>query len=176
MREVKAELVINRSVEDVFNFLAVNFLDALPRLDPMVLEIEQIPAGKVGKGTKFRVNSANYGVGPDISENLSLKNLDLSQIEPDLSKGTDDGILEVTEFETNVLFEIKGLGAGYKGIEKYSFKNVSGFTKVIYQAGFELDKNNLKILKYIPNWYIDFWAKKGVKSKLSKLKSLIETE
>lgn len=51
MVKIKAEILIELPVEDVFNFLAVDFLENLPEIEPTILMIEQLTEGEVRKGT-----------------------------------------------------------------------------------------------------------------------------
>ena len=59
MLHIEGEIIINRPVEEVFDFLA----DGRNELhyNPHMLRIEQVPAGPVGRGTQFRTEVTTRG-------------------------------------------------------------------------------------------------------------------
>ena len=52
MPHVVGEIVINRSVEQVFDFVADERNE--PRFNPKMLTVEKVTSGPVGEGTRFR--------------------------------------------------------------------------------------------------------------------------
>ena len=52
MTRVEGEIVINRPVEEVFDFVADERHE--PRFNPNVLAVEKLTPGPIGKGTRFR--------------------------------------------------------------------------------------------------------------------------
>ena len=59
MAHIEREIVINRPMEEVFDFLA----DARnePHYNPHMLHAEQVPAGPIGRGTQFRTEVTTWG-------------------------------------------------------------------------------------------------------------------
>ena len=57
MGHVKGEIVIERPVEDVFDFVADE--RNTPLFNPTVVLVEQTTPGPIGEGTEFRVESAS---------------------------------------------------------------------------------------------------------------------
>jgi hypothetical protein len=52
MAQIEGEILINRSVEDVFDFVADQCNE--PRYNPRMLHAEKISDGPIGQGTRFR--------------------------------------------------------------------------------------------------------------------------
>ena len=59
MPQIEREIVINRPVEEVFDFLADGRNE--PQYNPHMLRAEQTSAGPVGPGTQFRTEVTNNG-------------------------------------------------------------------------------------------------------------------
>jgi Polyketide cyclase / dehydrase and lipid transport len=57
MVRVKGDIIINRSVEDVFDFVA----DERNRYDPRIRRAEKLTDGPIGVGTRFRSESTSMG-------------------------------------------------------------------------------------------------------------------
>jgi uncharacterized protein YndB with AHSA1/START domain len=59
MVRIEGEIVINRPVEDVFDFVADERNE--PRYNPQMRRAEQISDGPIGIGTRFRAELVNMG-------------------------------------------------------------------------------------------------------------------
>jgi uncharacterized protein YndB with AHSA1/START domain len=59
MAHVEGEIIINRPVEDVFDFVADERNE--PLYNPQMLRAEQTSSGPIGLGTQFRVESKTMG-------------------------------------------------------------------------------------------------------------------
>lgn len=59
MSHVEGEIIIDRPVEEVFDFVADERNE--PRYNPQMLRAEQISAGPIGRGTRFRAESKVMG-------------------------------------------------------------------------------------------------------------------
>lgn len=59
MSHVEGEIIINRPVEEVFDFVADERNE--PRYNPQMLRAKQISAGPIGRGTRFRAESKVMG-------------------------------------------------------------------------------------------------------------------
>ena len=59
MSHIEREIVINRPVEEVFDFMADGRNE--PQYNPHMLRAEQMSAGPVGRGTQFRTEVTNNG-------------------------------------------------------------------------------------------------------------------
>lgn len=59
MAHVEGEIIINRPVEEVFDFVADERNE--PRYNPQMLRAEQTSAGPIGRGTRFRAESKTMG-------------------------------------------------------------------------------------------------------------------
>ncbi len=59
MVRIEGEIVINRPVEEVFDFVADERNE--PRYNPQMLRAEQISSGPIGLGTRFRAETATMG-------------------------------------------------------------------------------------------------------------------
>lgn len=56
MRHIEGEIVINRPVEEVFDFVADERNE--PRYNPQMLRVTQVSSGPIGRGTRFRCEMA----------------------------------------------------------------------------------------------------------------------
>jgi uncharacterized protein YndB with AHSA1/START domain len=65
MSHIEREIVINRPVEEVFDFLADGRNE--PQYNPNMLRAEQTSAGPVGRGTQFRTEVTNNGRSMEMS-------------------------------------------------------------------------------------------------------------
>lgn len=52
MPRIECEIVINRPVDEVFDFVADGHNE--PQYNPHILRVEQTSAGPIGRGTRFR--------------------------------------------------------------------------------------------------------------------------
>jgi uncharacterized membrane protein len=59
MTRIEGEVVIGRPVEAVFDFVADERNE--PRYNPRIVRVEQISAGPIGVGTRFRVEARTGG-------------------------------------------------------------------------------------------------------------------
>ena len=59
MAHVEGAITINRPVEEVFDFVADERIE--PRYNTQMLRAEQISAGPIGLGTRFRAESKAMG-------------------------------------------------------------------------------------------------------------------
>ena len=59
MVRIEGEIIINRPVEEVFDFVADERNE--PRYNQQMLRAEQISAGPIGLGTRFRAESKSMG-------------------------------------------------------------------------------------------------------------------
>jgi uncharacterized protein YndB with AHSA1/START domain len=59
MARVKGEIIINRPVEEVFDFIADERNE--PRYNPRMLRAEQISEGPIGLGTRFQTELKTMG-------------------------------------------------------------------------------------------------------------------
>jgi hypothetical protein len=59
MGRIEGEIVINRPVEEVFDFVADERNE--PRYNPRIRRAEQISAGPIGVGTRFRAETISMG-------------------------------------------------------------------------------------------------------------------
>lgn len=59
MAHIEGEIVIHRSVEEVFDFVADECNE--PRYNPQMVRAEQISAGPIGAGTRFRAETTTAG-------------------------------------------------------------------------------------------------------------------
>lgn len=64
MAHVNGEITIDRSIEDVFDFVADGRNE--PGYNPNMLRVEQITAGPIGMGTRFRAVSLSMGRSVDM--------------------------------------------------------------------------------------------------------------
>lgn len=123
MAQFKNEIIIDRPVEQVFNFLAVNIVENMPNIDFNLLLIEQLTEGEVGKGTQFHLIMSKHSGEQDPSKSEILKDIDLDTLEPELRKEIEEYFIEVTAFEKNKTFEtIRVNEDNLKILENYSFR------------------------------------------------------
>ena len=59
MAHIEGETVIERSVEDVFDFVADERNE--PRYNPRMLSAEKLSPGPIGVGSQFRAEFASFG-------------------------------------------------------------------------------------------------------------------
>ena len=59
MARIEGQIVINRPVEVVFDFVADERNE--PRFNPQMRRVEQISAGPIGLGTEFRAETLSMG-------------------------------------------------------------------------------------------------------------------
>lgn len=59
MPHVEGAIIIHQPVEEVFDFVADERNE--PRYNPRMLRVEQISAGPIGRGTRFRAASRSMG-------------------------------------------------------------------------------------------------------------------
>ena len=59
MAPVEGEIIINRPVQEVFDFVADERNE--PRYNPRMLSVEQISDGPIGAGTRFRTKPKAIG-------------------------------------------------------------------------------------------------------------------
>ncbi|MBN9391847.1 MAG: hypothetical protein J0I20_27680 [Chloroflexi bacterium] len=189
MADFKTEIVIDRPVAQVFNFLATNFEANLPKVETNFLYVEQLTEGEVGKGTLFRAIRAKKDGEQDSSNRDFFKDLDLNTLDPELRSELEEIFLEVTAFEKDRLFEIVRVGEENKKIlENYSFSPENKGTKVFYKINFDssmvrgdLEKKNRELgNSKITNFALKLFAnpilKSGVKNGLKTMKAIIEAE
>jgi len=61
MAEFSNSIIIERPLEQVFDFLAVNFEESQPKLDFNTLMVEKLTEGAVGKGRNFALSRQKLG-------------------------------------------------------------------------------------------------------------------
>lgn len=187
MAQTNNEIIINRPLDFVFNFMSRRMDDYLVRLDPNLLIVEQISEGEVRKGAQFRLISSKSASERDPTKTDLIKGLDLGALEPDLRKEIKEAYIEVTAFERNKLLEfIRVDENNLKVLEKYTFRAAEGATVLAYSPEYTLSeikkgikielagKSNLKnfALKLLFKPLIKFSLKMHLKS----LKTMIEAE
>lgn len=69
MTEIKGEILIDRSVEDVFDFVADQRNE--PRYNPRMVRAAKVTGGPVGKGTVFRSATRSMGRTAEMSIELT---------------------------------------------------------------------------------------------------------
>lgn len=114
---IKAELstVINRSVEEVFKYVAMGFFENYSKWEPTVLELEKTSQDPVGVGTTGRqVMNVNS--------------------ERRLAEST----FRVTNYDPNRKFSVTSTGKPYFKTS-YTFEPVDSSTKVTYAFEFGID-------------------------------------
>jgi hypothetical protein len=65
MAEIEGEILIGRSVEDVFDFVADQRNE--PQYNPRMVRAAKVTDGPVGKGTVFRRLLAKGGLSPSLA-------------------------------------------------------------------------------------------------------------
>lgn len=189
MAEFKTEIVIDRPVDQVFNFLALDLAENLPKIESNLLYVEQLSEGEAGKGTRFRAIRAKKDGEQDAANSDFFKNLDLTTLEPDLRSELEEVFLEVTAFEKDKLFEIARVGEEKKQIlENYTFLPENSSTKILYKISFDssmvrgdLEKKNRElgnspITKIALKVFAGPLLKSGIKNGLKTMKAIIEAE
>lgn len=186
MAEPTNEIIIDRPVDKVFNFLAVNIVDNLPNIEFNLLMIEKITEGEVGKGTQYHLIMAKHSGEQDSSKSEILKGIDLDTLEPELRSEIKECYLEITAFERNKLFErILVEEDNKKSVERYEFQKIGNTTKLIFLPGIDLAEIrhqidlNLKGKSFLFKLFLRRLSKPmlnfGMKAKLKDLKTIIET-
>lgn len=189
MTEYKTDIVIDRPLAQVFNFLVTDLAETLPKIETNLLYVEQLTEGEVGRGTLLRAIRAKKDGETDASSNEFFKDLDLANLDPDLRGELEEIFLEVTAFEKDKHFELVRVGeTGQKITENYNFAPVNGSTKIIYHIRFDSamlrgdlekknrDLGNSKITKLALNIFANPLLKSGIKNGLKNMKAIIEAE
>ena len=87
----KASTIIHRPVDEVFEFIAVQFLSNYPRWSPEVVKLEQISKGPIEKGALLKQARVDHG-------------------------HKSESTFRVTDYEPNRRFAVSGVSNAYRCI------------------------------------------------------------
>ncbi len=169
----EARILIERPVSEVFEFLAVNFRQAYPLIEPTNVEIQQKPEGAVKVGTKFRTVNANAEQKREWARatgRASLKPSAGLEITPEQPSVT---VLEVTRFEPEHLFSFRlnqePIGTANAA---YTFEpgNRPGHTRLSCVLELEKPAFYLKLIAPL----VRPWADRYAEKQLERLKQALE--
>lgn len=146
MISAQSSIVIARPVDDVFQFISVNFFQNYPKWSPEVVELEQLSDGPVEVGTRGR------------------------QVRNDQGRRTES-TFRVNRFETNRCFACEGTNqTPFRVI--YNFEPLDQATKV--QFTFELLKIDFFMRPF--EKLIEMAIRGGADRTVHNLKGLLEEE
>jgi len=148
MARIEASVVINRPVEEVFEFVTNPKNDLLWQSG--VLESEQTSEGPMGVGTTLR--SASQFVGRRM-----------------------EGTAEVTEYEPNRKIKYKGTSGPMTVEPSYSFEPVEGGTRVSFVGEGETG-GFVKRLFGLADSIVVRMAQRGMETDFANLKDILEAQ
>ena len=151
MIEFEAKETINRSIDQVFEFVAKGENNS--QWNSAVKLVTKISDGPVGEGSQYSMTR-------------------------ELPNGTSKNVYEIAEYEPNQLLTIKIISGPTPFVYRYEFEGTDGSTILSMKA--QVDKEGvIDVLgtkaKISPEFVLSGLLKKGVETNLKTLKRILES-
>lgn len=169
--KLEYEVVINKPVAEVFDFLVTNFCTNYPKIVDDVISVSQFPNGPIREGTILEVLIAlELTQGMDfVRKNGKLK-LEFDELKPNLRGPKTTESFQVINYELNKTFVIQYATSNSSKIKSFFFLPQGNKTLLKYEFQEKIFIIIGPILDFISKSGYDSWNKDMLK-KLEKLLS-----
>ena len=165
--KIRTQVLIDKNVEEVFQFLVADFSTNYPKVDKGVFEVWQEPRDSIQIGTTFTVVNATTSTQTiDFSNNSGRVSVKIEEQKPNLKGMKRTEIYSVTDYELNKRFIIEAITPKYRVIHGFNFIATDHKTLITYD--FIINTSNL--LWIILTSIFKFAAKAACKEQLNNLK------